>query len=134
MSHTSLLISVHCEGKTLLLATSKTWYLVTEMFNPACTPPLSAHQTVVVQPLVEETSHYGSSEQMLTEWHHVHCVENLSYYGSNKVKGVVNDLLSVILYVRTLRSVTHIHTNILLWMHYIGIPFDHIPSTQPNCL
>jgi len=66
-------------------------------------------------------------------------VWKISYYGSNKVKGVVNDLLSVILYVRTLRSVTlrsvtHIHTNILLWMHYIGIPFDHIPSTQPNCL
>lgn len=77
MSHTSLLISVQCDGKTLLLATSMTWYLVTETFYPACTPPLSAHQTAVVQPVVEETSHYGSSEQMLTEWHHVQCVEKL---------------------------------------------------------
>lgn len=57
-----------------------------------------------------------------------------SYYGNNEVKGVVDDLLSVVLYLHTLRSVTHIHTSVLLWMHYIGIPFDHIPSTQPNCL
>ena len=45
-------------------------------------------------------------------------VWKISYYGSNKVKGVVDDLLSVLLYVRTLRSVTHIHTSILLWIHY----------------